>query len=121
MLKYSERNGIKGNSTYGITIDQYSAMYDPRTGREICIFGQLLMTDLIDKLEKQLGDRCVPIQYNTDGIIMKLLDKNDYDEYLEVCNKWSERTRLNLEHDLIKKIYISIVIIKLTILTYLLV
>ena len=93
------------NSTYGITIDQYSAMYDPRTGREICIFGQLLMTDLIDKLEKQLGDRCIPIQYNTDGIIMKLLDKNDYDEYLEICNKWSERTRLNLEHDLIKKIY----------------
>ena len=93
------------NSTYGITIDQYSAMYDPRTGREICIFGQLLMTDLIDKLEKQLGDRCVPIQYNTDGIIMKLLDKNDYDEYLEICNEWSERTRLNLEHDLIKKIY----------------
>ena len=93
------------NSTYGITIDQYSAMYDPRTGREICIFGQLLMTDLIDKLEKQLGDRCVPIQYNTDGIIMKLLDKNDYDEYLEICDKWSERTRLNLEHDLIKKIY----------------
>ena len=93
------------NSTYGITIDQYSAMYDPRTGREICIFGQLLMTDLIDKLEKQLGDRCIPIQYNTDGIIMKLLDKNDYNEYLEICDKWSKRTRLNLEHDLIKKIY----------------
>ena len=93
------------NSTYGITIDKFSSMYDPRTGREICIFGQLLMTDLIEKLENRLGDRCIPIQYNTDGIIMKLLTKEDYDEYLKICNEWSKRTRLNLEHDEIKKIY----------------
>lgn len=92
------------NSTYGITIDQYSAMYDPRRGREVCLFGQLLMTDLIDKLECKLGERCIPIQYNTDGIIMKLKDKETYAEYIEICNEWSERTRLNLEHDLIKRI-----------------
>ena len=65
------------NSTYGITLDKYSSLYDPKHGRSICIYGQLLMTDLLDKLEDEFGDRCIPIQYNTDGIIMKLLDKND--------------------------------------------
>ena len=93
------------NSTYGITLDKYSSLYDPKHGRSICIYGQLLMTDLLDKLEDEFGDRCIPIQYNTDGIIMKLLDKNDFPRYMEVCEKWSKRVRLNLEHDIIEKIY----------------
>lgn len=93
------------NSTYGITLDKFSNMFDPKMGRSICIYGQLLMTDLLDKLEDEFGENCIPIQYNTDGIIVKLKNKNDYDRYLEICDKWSKRTRLTLEHDDIKKIY----------------
>ena len=93
------------NSTYGITIDQFSAMYDPKRGREIPIYGQLLMTDLLDKLENELGEDCIPIQYNTDGIIMKLKNKDVYDRYLKICDVWCKRVRLNLEHDDIRKIY----------------
>lgn len=93
------------NSTYGITLDKFSNMFDPKMGRSVCIYGQLLMTDLLDKLENEFGENCIPIQYNTDGIIMKLKNENDYDRYLEICDEWSERTRLKLEHDDIKKIY----------------
>ena len=93
------------NGTYGITLDQYSNMFDPKIGRSVCIYGQLLMTDLLDKLENEFGEKCIPIQYNTDGIIMKLLDRNDYNKYIEICEEWTKRTKLNLEHDLIKKIY----------------
>lgn len=93
------------NSTYGITIDKFNAMYDPKRGREVPLAGQVLMTDLLDKLEDSLGDKCVPIQYNTDGIIMKLVDEEAYKTYIDVCEKWCKRVRLSLEHDRIKKIY----------------
>lgn len=93
------------NSTYGITLDKFSNMFDPKMGRSVCIYGQLLMTDLLDKLENEFGENCVPIQYNTDGIIMKLKNESDYNRYVEICDQWSERTKLKLEHDDIKKIY----------------
>lgn len=95
------------NSTYGITLDQYSSLYDPKHGRAICVYGQLLITDLVEKIEEAFGDDCIPIQYNTDGIIMKLKRKEDFGKYKEVCKEWETRTRLSLEHDIILKLYQS--------------
>lgn len=104
-VKVFRKERYKGNSTYGITIDKFNPMYDPKRGREVPLAGQVLMTDLLDKLEDSLGDKCVPIQYNTDGIIMKLVDEEAYKTYIDVCEKWCKRVRLSLEHDRIKKIY----------------
>lgn len=93
------------NGSYGITLDEYSTMKDPKRGREICINGQLLLTDLMEKIEEGLGDKCILLNSNTDGVIFKLKDKNDFDKYKRICSEWEERVDLKLEHDLISKIY----------------
>lgn len=46
------------NSTFGASKDQYNNLFDPRNANNVCIAGQLLLTDLIDKLE----DHCQLIQ-----------------------------------------------------------
>lgn len=93
------------NGTFGISKDKYSKLYDPKRANEICINCQLLLVDLLENLEREFGDRIEPIQYNTDGIIMKLKDKSDLDKYKEVCKEWETRTQFELEHDMIDCIY----------------
>ena len=39
------------NSTFGASKDKYNKLYDPLQANNICITGQLLLTDLIEKLE----------------------------------------------------------------------
>jgi hypothetical protein len=39
------------NSTFGASKDPYNALYDPRMANNICINGQLLLLDLIDKVD----------------------------------------------------------------------
>ena len=39
------------NSTYGAMKDKYNPMYDPRQANNVCVFGQLLLLDLIEHLE----------------------------------------------------------------------
>ena len=39
------------NSTFGASKDVYNKLYDPLQANNICITGQLLLTDLIEKLE----------------------------------------------------------------------
>lgn len=92
------------NSTYGASKDKYNQLYDPLMANNVCITGQLLLLDLIEKLENELKDTCELIQTNTDGILVKLNNKSDYKKYVNVCNEWSRRTRLNLEHDIYIKI-----------------
>lgn len=87
------------NTTYGILKDVNNPMYDPLMSNLVCLYGQLLMTDLIEKLEIALDDNFELIQVNTDGIFVKLKSKEYLPVYEEVCNKWSDRTRLGLEHD----------------------
>lgn len=87
------------NTTYGILKDVNNDMYDPNSSNLVCIFGQLLMTDLIEKLEEYFGSRLRLIQSNTDGIFIKLESEQLFDEYKEVCQKWSERTGLVVEHE----------------------
>lgn len=93
------------NGTYGITLDKYNPMYDPRQGRSICENGQLLLTDLIEKLEVEFGDRLEGFNFNTDGICFKIKNKEDLPKYLEICKEWEERTQLSLEHDYIEKVF----------------
>lgn len=83
------------NSTYGASKDQYNNLFDPRNANNVCIAGQLLLTDLIDKLE----DHCQLIQSNTDGVLVKLFRKEDKDKIIGICNEWSKRTRMDLEFD----------------------
>jgi len=87
------------NSTYGIMKDKQSAMWDPRQANRVCVYGQLLILDLIEKLETH----CQLIQSNTDGILIRMPDGQDPDEFYElvddICYDWEKRTGLELEFD----------------------
>ena len=92
------------NSAYGACMDVNNDLYDPRQGTAICVNGQLLLLDLIEKVELEFGDKAQFIQGNTDGVMFKFESKEAVDKYLDICKKWCLRTKMELEHDFIKKI-----------------
>ena len=86
------------NSTYGAMKDKFNPLYDPRSANNVCIFGQLLLTDLIERLEGS----CDLIQSNTDGLIVKL--RGNEDEVRAICKEWEDRTGMGLGYDKVRKI-----------------
>ncbi|MCV2499609.1 hypothetical protein QQG09_06495 [Melissococcus plutonius] len=102
--KKKEREPFKRicNITYGSEGDKYNPMFDPRNRLLVCIFGQLLLLDLIEKLE------IIPsyqlIQSNTDGILVRIR-KEDFDQFDDIVYHWEERTHLHMTFDFYKKIY----------------
>ena len=92
------------NSAYGACLDTNNDLYDQRQGIAICVNGQLLLLDLIEKVEEAFGDDAKFIQGNTDGVMFKFNNQNDVEKYLNICKEWSNRTGMELEHDFIKKI-----------------
>lgn len=88
------------NATYGASKDQYNSLYDPLQANNVCIAGQLLLIDLIDKLE----GKCQLIQSNTDGILIKLYDRNDEAKITAICDEWCKRTRMELEFDKYRRV-----------------
>lgn len=88
------------NSTYGASKDKYNPLYDPRQANNVCVNGQLLLLDLIEHLEPHFE----LIQSNTDGVMFKLKSEKDIPLYMKICDEWSNRTRMELEHDRIKKV-----------------
>lgn len=99
-LKYKgEKNPLQAplkivlNGTYGAMKDQFNPLYDPRQANNVCIGGQLLLLDLIEKLE----GHCDLIQSNTDGILVKL--RGNREQVVDICKEWMARTRMVLEFD----------------------
>ena len=88
------------NSQYGITKDRYSLAYDPVQANNICINGQLMLLDLLEKLELKMGDKFELIQSNTDGIIVKIADDEKSEKiFKHICNEWCIRTKMGLGFD----------------------
>ena len=90
------------NGGYGICKDPKSKAYDPRNANLICINGQLLLVDLIEKLEVVPSFRLV--QSNTDGLII-LIKRCDFDSVDDICYEWETRTNMKLGFDYIKEIW----------------
>lgn len=87
------------NGTYGISRQKGGLAYDPRNGNSICVNGQLLLIDLIEKLEV-MGEHFKLIQSNTDGIIVWIDDEPKSEKWLHhICNEWMQRTRMGLGND----------------------
>lgn len=82
------------NISYGAEGDKHNPMYDPLHRNLVCIFGQVFMIDLIDKIE----NICELIQSNTDGILIKI-KKYNVDRFKQEVNKWQERTKLHMSFD----------------------
>lgn len=89
------------NATYGAMKDQYNPLYDPLMANNVCLAGQLLLLDLIEKIEPY----CKLIQSNTDGVFMKVEKESDIEVIKEVAKEWEQRTRLDLEWEVFDKIY----------------
>ncbi|WP_437629318.1 hypothetical protein [Clostridium paraputrificum] len=91
------------NSTYGASKDKYNNLFDPLQANNVCINGQLLLLDLIEHVTDKIPGAKL-IQSNTDGVMFKLPNEETIDIYKDVCKEWETRTRMGLDHDLIKKV-----------------
>lgn len=107
-LKYkAEKNPLQKplklvlNSTYGVMKDKTNNLYDPLQANRVCVYGQLLLVDLIEHLEPY----CEIIQSNTDGVLVKLRNYDDYDLIDDIAYEWEQRTGLKLEFDEYRKVF----------------
>jgi DNA polymerase elongation subunit (family B) len=93
------------NSTYGLTGDENSFLYDPKMTMQITINGQLLLSKLAEMLSLAIPE-CQPLMLNTDGLEMMIPD-NRVEDYMKVCAEWEKLTQLALEHDQYSKMVIG--------------
>lgn len=91
------------NGTYGVMKDENNALYDPLQANRVCVYGQMLLIDLMEKLEPY----CEIIQSNTDGVLVKLPDGSDeaYEKIDDICYEWEKRTGLKLEFDEYREVF----------------
>lgn len=111
-LKYKrEKNPLQAplklvlNSTYGVMKDKNNALYDPRQANSVCVYGQLLLLDLIERLESYAEI----VQSNTDGVLIRMPEGKDPDKFYstidDIAYDWEKRVRLKLEFDEYVEIY----------------
>lgn len=94
------------NGTYGAMKDKNNPLFDPRQANNVCVHGQLLLLDLIEKLEIAGAEI---IQSNTDGVLVRMPDGGNEDEFFskidDVAYEWEQRTGLKLEFDEYRKVF----------------
>ena len=93
------------NSTYGLTGDENSFLYDPKMTMDITINGQLLLSMLYEMLSLAIPES-IPLMQNTDGLEM-MIPQDKVDIYHKVCGEWEYITKLTLEHDEYSKMIIG--------------
>lgn len=86
------------NTLFGAMGYIYNKLYDLKMNRQVCITGQLLLIDLLEKLRPYIH----LVQSNTDGVLFQT-------DNIEVCRKivhsWEEKTGLQMEEDTVDEIY----------------
>jgi hypothetical protein len=93
------------NSTYGLSNDKNSFLYDPEFTMRITINGQLSLCMLYEMLTENIPG-AIPLMQNTDGL-ETLIPREYKDKYLEICKEWEQITNLQLEHDTYSKIILG--------------
>ena len=93
--KKKEREPYKRqcNIFYGAEGDPTNPLYDPLHRTLVCVFGQVFLIDLLDKIE----DIVKVINSNTDGIFFKI-KKKLIPELERRIGEWEKRTQLNMEY-----------------------
>ena len=93
--KKKEREPYKRqcNIFYGAMGDKFNPLYDELHRKLVCVFGQVFLIDLIDKIE----DIVYLINSNTDGIFFKV-KKKDVAELKRRVDEWQIRTGLEMEY-----------------------
>ena len=87
------------NATFGAMKSEYNLLYDPKQANNICINGQIILTQLIVELQPY----CQLIQSNTDGLVVKYDPKN-YNKIVEIVKDFEKRFNLTFDIDKIIKI-----------------
>jgi hypothetical protein len=93
------------NSTYGLSNDENSFLYDPQFTMSITINGQLSLSMLYEMICEEIPG-AVPLMQNTDGLETMIPREYEY-KYMEICEKWEKITSLQLEHDKYSKIVLG--------------
>jgi hypothetical protein len=93
------------NSTYGLSNDKNSFLYDPEFTMRITINGQLSLMMLYEMLSEGIPGS-IPIMQNTDGLEM-MIPAHYKDKYLGICAEWEKLTMLSLEHDQYSKLILA--------------
>jgi hypothetical protein len=93
------------NSTYGLSNDRHSFLYDPEFTMRITINGQLSLMMLYEMIMERIPD-ATPIMQNTDGL-ETIIPREYVDEYMKICKEWEDLTDLILEHDTYNKIILA--------------
>ena len=89
------------NAVFGALKSEFNPLFDPKFSNEICINGQLVITELAQRL-MAFGDL---IQTNTDGVIFKLDDPQFKEEFMEECELFRDEFGINLENHYISEIH----------------
>lgn len=94
---------IADNSISGQLKDKNSAIRDPRDNNAICVNGQLLLLDLIEKLEPHIE---MLVQSNTDGILFKIANTDEaFEKVDDVVYEWEQRTGMRMGFDVFIKVF----------------
>ena len=80
------------NSTYGLSNDKNSFLYDPEFTMRITINGQLTLMMLYEMIMEAIPE-ATPLLQNTDGI-ETIIPRSSEEEYLKVCARWEAANRL---------------------------
>jgi hypothetical protein len=92
------------NSTYGLTGDANSFLYDPKMTMQITVNGQLLLSKLAEMVSLAIPE-AQPLMFNTDGFEM-MIPNDKVELYKSICSVWEHMTQLSLEHDQYSKMII---------------
>ncbi len=87
------------NATFGAMKSEYNTLFDPKQANNICINGQIILTQLI----LELKDYCQLIQSNTDGLVVKY-EPTNYQKIVDIVTDFGNRFNLTFDIDKIIKI-----------------
>lgn len=100
-LKYSKASPLNYlfkiilNSTYGLSKNKYSFLYDPEFTFRITVNGQLLLAMLYEIVITRIPG-AQPLMQNTDGLEF-LIDEKHEKLFFDICAEWEDLTNLTLE------------------------
>lgn len=86
------------NTVYGGMKAKFNALFDPHNANNVCVAGQLMLIELVEKLEPYI----TLVQSNTDGILFIPHDKTACEF---IIKDWERRTRMNMEINVCKAVY----------------
>ena len=93
------------NSTYGLSNDKNSFLYDPEFTMRVTVNGQLSLMMLYEMIMEAIPE-AEPLMQNTDGV-ETIIPRDSIEIYKDVCEKWEKLTNLKLEHDQYQKIILA--------------